>query len=134
MLHPRGPHALVLFVSSLILAGGCTPKTQGEKMMQSFSETREITNKSRERVGKAMASLQSLRRSRGDTMSDAYRSYKDAVAQLEVEDEELRSQANWVKQDAEAHIKAWEKEMETIQDAQIKSTLQDRQNAVRSNF
>ena len=126
------PGVLVL-VSLLFLAGGCA-KTQGEKMIQTFADTREITTDVRGRVVKTMVSLQQLRTAPGDRIGDAFNRYKDAVEDLEEEDVETRWQATGVKHSAEEHIGAWQKEMETIQDPKIKATLADRQQAVRTNF
>jgi hypothetical protein len=103
-------------------------------MMQSFSDARKIATTARGRVDKTMSSLAMLRHANANNLSDAWRNYKDAVNELEAQDADTRWQASGVTYASEEHIKQWEKEMETINDPQIKSTLQDRQKAVRTNF
>lgn len=134
MLDSRCGRTFLLMWSSLLLAGGCAPKSQGEKMLQSFADTRDVASTANRRVGRTMSYLYALQGADGNNISDAWRKYKDAVNELEVQDADTRFQAAGVKHAGDEHIKAWEKEMESIKDPQIKSTLQDRQKAVRTNF
>ena len=116
----------------IALAVGCS--TQGEKMVQSYSDTRDAVVEAQGQVDKTLAAMAALRTSPAQTIAGAFDEYKDQVEELEDQGHAAKERAAVMKADAEAHIKAWQKEQKDITDPQIKATLQSRQNAVRSNF
>ena len=124
----------VLAVFALAMGGGCASKSQGEKMVESFSETRRTLGESRAHVGMAVVALQSIRTARPEDLEPAFRHYKDAVVQLENEGRDAKSRAKAMKEEADAHVKQWQEEMETIKDPAIKATLESRREAVSKNF
>ena len=123
-----------LAVFGLALGGGCASKSQGEKMVKSFSETRRTLAESRAHVGMTLTALQSILTARPDDLEQAFRHYKDAVVRLENEGRDAKGRAKAMKEEADAHIKQWQEEMESIQDPAIKASLESRREAVSRNF
>jgi len=123
-----------LILCAALLAGGCASKSRGEEMVQSFSRTRQIVTDARSQVGQTLASLQVMRVTQGPALADAFRRYKEAVGKLQSEGADANWRATAAKKEAEAHIQAWQNEMKQVQDPQIKSTLESRREAVRTNF
>lgn len=121
------PFALVALITT-----GCS--TQGEKMVQSYSKTRDQLAEAQQQVDATMHSLTSLRRTPAERLADAFKRYKDDVDKLELEQRDVRRRAEQMKTEQDEHIKAWQDEMATIKDPTIKSSLDSRRTAARSNF
>jgi chromosome segregation ATPase len=117
---------------ALLLAGGCA--TSGEKMVESFSQTRKTVAAAQAQVDATLVSLHALRSTRADDLKEGFRRYEKDVEKLEAEGADSRRRASAMQEEADAHIKAWQDEMKTLKDAQIKGSLEDRREAVRSNF
>ena len=129
----RQDHAILLTcVLAATLAGGCA--TRGEKMVQSFGRTRERVAQAQGTVDKMLAALTNVRTARADGLSDAFRRYRESVGQLEQEGKDVKQRAVTMREEADAHIKAWQKEMESIKDPMIRASLESRRDAVKSNF
>jgi chromosome segregation ATPase len=123
---------LLLLVLAAAHAGGCA--SRGEKMVQSFSRTRARVAQAQTHVEQTMAALTNVRHARADNVSAAVRSYREAVDQLEKEGKDAKQRATTMQEEADAHVKAWQKEMATIKDPMIRSSLESRREAVRTNF
>jgi hypothetical protein len=123
----------VLLFAATMLAGGCSAQSRGEKMVQSFSKTRDMLVRAQSQVDMTLLTLNGLRANRGD-LGGAFTRYKDSVAQLEKEGTNARRRAEAMKEESDAHIQAWQSEMESIKDPTIKANLQSRREAVRTNF
>src|SRR4051794_22626390 len=132
MLHRRRLAAAMLFMFFATLAGGCA--TRGEKIVQSYTSTRETLTDAQAQVDIATYSLASLRRGQGESLTDSFNRYKDSVTKLDSQGDKARQQAKSMKDEQDSHIRAWQKEMETITDPTIKSSLESRKIAARSNF
>jgi hypothetical protein len=130
----RTARAMLLpaLVAAVALAGGCA--TQGEKMVESFASTRETVANAQRRVDATLLALHGLRSTPPAALKDGFRRYKDAVEQLEKERTEAGQRARAMREEAEAHVKAWEREMETFTDPQVKASMESRREAVRTNF
>ena len=122
----------IFFILIMALAGGCS--TQGEKMVESFSRTRQLLADSQDQVDMTLIRLKGVRSARGEMLGDAFRQYKQEVTRLQEKGKDSKRRADTMNQEADAHIKAWESEMKDIKDPAIKSSLESRRNAVRSNF
>jgi len=103
-------------------------------MVQSYARTRETVADVHHQVDLTLMALNALRNAPAGNMKDAFSQYKDAVGALETE----RGSAQWrettMKEESEDHIRAWQREMESIDDPMIKSSLESRREAVRTNF
>src|SRR3982751_4219858 len=113
-------------------AGGCA--TRGEKMVQSFGRTRETVARAQGRVDGTLAALDNVRTARADGLSDAFRKYRESVGLLEQEGRDVKERAVTLREEADAHVKAWQKEMEWVKDPMIRAGLEERRDAVRTNF
>jgi hypothetical protein len=124
----------VLAIVALALAGGGGCASQGEKMVDSFTKTRETVAGAQRKVDATLLSLHQLRSTPAPELKDGFGRYKEAVRKLEEEGADVKWDAVSLQGDAEAHIKQWEKEMETLKDPTIKASMESRRQAVRSNY
>jgi len=138
MSHRTDRRTFALLALTVALAGagggGCASSSQGERMVQSFGRTQKTLIESRGQVVQTADALKSLRLFQGETLKNGFRHYKESVAALEKAGSEAKDRATAMREESEAHIKAWQEEMETVKDPGIKSTLQSRREAVRTNF
>jgi hypothetical protein len=130
--HRRVVGAMLLLVA--LTTASCQSETKGQKMVHGYSKTRDLLGDAEKHVDATIITMHRLRQARGDAVSPAFDQYRKAVNELEKEGEHARFRATGMKQEADAHIAAWQKEMETITDPAIKASLQTRRDAVRSNF
>jgi len=114
------------------LAGGCA--TRGEKMVESFGKTRERVAQAQTQVDRTLLTLNDVRTARADNLTDAFRRYKGEVDKLEQEGKDVKQRAVTFREEADAHVKQWQKEMESIKDPMIRSSLESRRDAVKTNF
>jgi hypothetical protein len=128
------PHRniFVLICLSVTLVGGCA--STGEKAVQSFQTTKKTVDESENQIDLTIAALYRLRTAPAGNIKDAFAQYKENVVLLEEQGRKAKERAAAMKDEADAHITAWQKEMETIDDPQIKSTMESRRQAVRSNY
>jgi hypothetical protein len=103
-------------------------------MVTSFTKTRDALAESQNQVDVTMTAMYHVREARGESVSNAYKNYKEAVEQLKQEAEDAKFRAQSMKEESDDHIHAWQKEMETIKDPTIKASLQSRRDAVKSNY
>jgi hypothetical protein len=127
-----GSLATLTLTLLLALAGGCA--TQGEKMVESFAETRKTVSEYQRQVDVTLLSLHKLRSTPVPALKDGFNTYKDAVEKLEEQGADAKKRATVLQDRAESHIKAWEAEMSSLKDPTIKSTMDQRRQAVRSNY
>ena len=121
-----------VLVVAVALAGGCS--TQGEKMVESFERTRKTVDEAQGQVGATLVSLHALRSTPAPMLKDGFRDYKKEVEKLEEEGADARRRAQAMREEADAHVKAWQKEMATLKDPAVKASMEQRRQAVRSNF
>jgi hypothetical protein len=124
----------VLAIVALSLAGGGGCSTQGEKMVESFALTRKTVDEARRQVDTTLVRLHALRSTPVPGLKDGFRSYKESVAKLEKEGVDARQRATAMREEADAHVKAWQKEMAELKDPTIKASMESRRQAVRTNF
>ena len=131
---PLPKHRVILLMLLLAAgqAGGCA--TRGEKMVQSFGRTRETVARAQGRVDGTLTALNNVRAARADGLSDAFRKYRESVGLLEQEGRDVKERAVTLREEADAHVKAWQKEMESVKDPMIRAGLEERRDAVRTNF
>lgn len=122
----------VILVALLIVGPGC--QTQGERMVESYSLTRKTVDEARQQVGQTILSLSALRAAPAPHMKDSFHRYRDEVAKLEEEGADARRRAKEMREEADAHVKQWQEEMKTLKDPTIKASMEDRREAVRTNY
>jgi len=113
-------------------AGACA--SHSEKMVQSFGRTRERVASAKGTVDGTLAALNDMRYARADNLSDKFSRYKDAVGKLDQEGTDVKQRAVTLREEADAHVKAWQKEMESVKDPMIRASLESRRDAVRTNY
>jgi hypothetical protein len=126
-------HLLPIVALLLALAaGGCS--TQGEKMVESFASTRETVSAAQRQVDKTLLSLHALRSTPVPALKDGFRAYKDAVEKLEEQGTDARRRATVLRDRADSHIQAWEKETARLKDPGIKASMEERRAALPVNY
>jgi hypothetical protein len=126
---------LTLFVT-LVLAlagvGGCS--SEGEKMVESYASTRETVAKAQRQVDKTLVSLHGLRSTPVPAIKDGFRDYKGDVEKLEAQGTDAKKRAAVLRDRQDSHIQAWEKEVAQLKDPAIKATMEQRREALPSNY
>jgi hypothetical protein len=117
---------------SIAFAGGCA--STGEKAVESFDTTKKTVAEADNQVDATIGSLARLRTAPAEYIKDVFAQYKEDVLLLDEQGKKAKERALAMKDEADAHVKAWQKEMESIQDPQIKSTMESRRLAVKSNY
>ena len=135
--------AVSVNLAVLLLALGCSSSTRGQKMVKTFESTKGGVAESKQVVDATLAELNHLRYlgasagvagTESTQLNEAFTRYRSAVEKLKEQGEDAKRQAQAMKENVEANIQAWQKEMETIEDPTVKASLQSRRDAVRSNF
>jgi gas vesicle protein len=127
------PKTLLLLLT-VSIAGGCASTTHGEKMVQSFTKTRQMLADSQNQVDMTLVTLHSLRTAPPEYVKDVFGRYKKSVDQLEEEGKKAEWRAQTMKEEGDTYIKTWQEEMKDIKDPAIKASLESRRDAVRTNF
>jgi hypothetical protein len=119
---------------AIVLAAGCSSQTQGQKMVESYSKTRDTLAESQTQVEITLAAMQHVRATPGERVHEAYRQYEDAVDALEKQAKDAAFRAKSMKEESDEHIRSWQEEMKSIKDRSIKASLESRRDAVRSKL
>src|SRR5438045_3093745 len=113
MINPvyhRSIQHFALFLTCAAALGGCSSSTQGEKMVQSFSKTRQTLADARNEVAITLVSMNRLRDVTGDdALKRAFTQYKEAVARLEKQAGEAKTRAAAMKEETDQHVQKWQK-------------------------
>jgi hypothetical protein len=103
-------------------------------MVTSFGKTRTRVAQAQNVVDGTLGALNDIRTTPAEGLSEAFRRYKDSVGKLEQEGTDVKERAKTFREEADAHIKSWQKEMESVKDPMIRSSLESRRDAVKTNF
>jgi hypothetical protein len=133
MLKP-GKMLCVLMILLGIVGVGCSSTTHGEKAVQSFTKTRETLADAERQVDVTLVTLHRLRSPSAAGLQEQFRAYKKSVEDLEKTGTDMKWQGNSMKEQNDAQIQAWQAEMKSIKDPTIKSSLESRQQAVKTNY
>jgi hypothetical protein len=124
-------------------AGGCASATPGQKTVEGFQQMQAAVVQAQGTVEGTLASLNHLRytgemagmgSAGGAEINDAFGGYKKTVAALETEGASARRRAEALKENVDANILAWEKELKGIENPSIKASVQGRRDAIRANY
>jgi hypothetical protein len=127
--------ALIAVAAAELAGGGCSSTTQGEKMVESYSKTRDTLADARNEVAITLIAMNRLRDTSGDDpLKRSFTQYKQAVERLEKQAGEAKARAAAMKEESDQHVAKWQKEMASIKDPQMKASLEDRRRAVKGNF
>jgi chromosome segregation ATPase len=127
-----GPFSLSLV--ALVLATGCasSKQTQGEKAYESFQGTRAQLADAQLKVDNTLTALGQFQYT--GNLNNAFQNYKKAVADLEECSKDAQWRAQAMRENEKRFVENWQKEMEKIQDENVKASMEARREAVRQNF
>ena len=126
--------ALLVCVVGLI-AGGCASSTGGgEKLAESYSKTRVFLNNSQRQVDETLGTLNGLRITNPTNLNNAFNEYKKSVDGLEKKGAEAKNLAASMQDHMDTNVMSWQKEMDQIQDPTVKASVEQRKEAVKSNY
>jgi hypothetical protein len=108
--------------------------SSGEKAAESFTRTRGNLAEARERIDATLMAMNGVRMTDPSNLRNAFGQYKTAVKDLEQQSEKAKQLALSLQQNVDANMAKWQKEMETVQDPSIRSSVESRRDAVRSNY
>jgi hypothetical protein len=122
-------------LAAALTAGGCASSTSGgEKLASSYSRTRGHLAASQDQVDQTLATLNGMRITHSTNLSNAFKQYKTAADGLEEKGKQARQLAADMQENVDLNMMNWQKEMESVQDSTVRTTLESRRNAVRSNY
>jgi len=116
------------------LAGGCSSSSGGQKTFESFTKTQSTLAAAQRDIDQTLASLNGVRITTPDNLNNAFGQYKKSVDQLEQRGKDAKQLAASMQENMTMNIKAWQKEMETIEDPEIKASVESRREAVKTNY
>src|SRR5688572_22887463 len=138
----RSPPAAVLLLCVMLASAafGCSSskkETRSQKMLEGFEQTKAALVEANYQVDATLTALMLVRQmstTGGANLNEAFTHYKDMVAQLEKQAEKARSRAQAMRENVDTNIMTWQQEMAKIKDPSIKASLEERQDAVRTNY
>ena len=123
-------------VLGCLLMAGCSSSggTHGQKMAQGFAQTKGQLIDGQAQVDTVLAQMDQLKYYGSGNLNNSFKNYRAAVDKLEKQGEDAKWRAQAMDENIDSTIQAWQKEMESVQDPQVKATLEARKEAVRTNY
>jgi len=121
-------------VAAAALAGGCSSSSGGQKTFEEFTRTQANLSAAQNDIDNTLATLNGLRITTPENLNNAFRQYRDSVDRLKQRGIEARRLAESMNENMTMNIKAWQKEMETINDPTVQASLEKRRDAVQTNY
>jgi hypothetical protein len=124
----------VIIMSLLALSIGCSSKsraTPGEKAVRNFNKTSYALIDAQQKIDKTLQAMDQFQFT--GNLQDQYRGYQKAVDDLEKCAKDAASLAKSMNENAPMYIEKWQKEMAAVKDPSVRASLEQRQEAVRSN-
>lgn len=137
MLGRKNSAALVagLVIAMTLTAGGCASSTGGgEKLAGSYMRTRGHLAASQSQIDQTLSALNGMRITDATNLSNAFSQYKQEVTGLEKKGTEARQLAAAMQDNMDMNTMNWQKEMDSIEDPAVKSSVESRREAVRTNY
>jgi hypothetical protein len=128
------PLPLLAILALVLGAGGGGCASDGEKMLESYASTRETVAKAQRQVDETLVSLHRLRSTSVPALKDGFRDYKRNVEKLEAEGTDAKKRAAVLRDRQDSLIKAWEKEVARLKDPTIQASMEERRQALPSNY
>jgi hypothetical protein len=125
----------VAVLVGLALVSGCNSGgriSEGEKTIESLADVRKSIGEAKLDVDEAVAAMDKL--ASGQEMQKSHKAFTKEVDDLEKAGESARGRATKMRERADEYVAKWQKEMETVQNPEVKASLADRRAAVQKNF
>jgi chromosome segregation ATPase len=113
--------------------GGKGRSAESKKAIEGFQAVRGSIDKAQKQVDETLASLNQLGSGGGD-MSKTFGTFSKEVDELDKAGKDAAKRSESMRKNVDAYIKKWQAEMQQMQDATIRASVTERQNAVRANF
>ena len=127
-------------VAALSLAGaGCSSSGGGErapeavKAVDSMKAINDDLAKGDQQVDKVLAAIGQLEAGGGD-LKPAYANFSSAFADLEASGERVHDRRESMRANRAAYIRKWQKELDTIDSAEVRAALAERKQKVSANY
>jgi len=125
------PVWVVLLATGLMVGCSSSGLPGGEKGYESFQKTKMGVMTAQSQVDATIQALQQFKFT-GD-LNQQFQAYKSAVAALQKQNDSAKWRAEKMQENFDAYVTNWQREMETVNDPAIKSTMESRKAAVQSN-
>lgn len=129
-------NALLLLIASVLLfpISGCsgTPKAENEAATEGIQAVVKQLDASQGEIDKVLAAIDQLR-APGD-MKTAYANYVAGVDSVRKAGDRVRERREAMQAKRDQYIERWQKELETIENPEVKAALVDRKNKVAANY
>lgn len=133
MIYRTNAYALLAAVV-LAFAAGCakTPKAENEVATESINGVLDQLNASQGEVDKVIAAIDQLQQP-GD-MKTAFANYTASVESIRKAGERVRDRREAMQAKRDEYIARWQKDLETIQNPEVKAALAERKARVAENY
>jgi len=124
--------ALCLAASVAIGCSSSGRASESEQTIDSMKGLEAKLDQAKSEVNESMAALDGL--SAGGDLQKSFSTYNKEVAQLEAAGKGAASRGQSMREKREAYIAKWDAEVEQMQNADVKASMQQRKKAVVENF
>ena len=135
----RGITSVLVLALVGIICGGCssggnsgTQMAEGKQAVEGFKKTQEALVNAQKQVDETTAAMNAL--SGAGDLPAANKKFNSEVSDLRKSAEGAKKRGEAMRAKQEAFVDKWRKEMSTIKDPALQSTLESRRAAVRANF
>ena len=119
-----------------LLLGGCSssPKSRTVKTANSMTTTMEMLEQAQVRIDATVASMNNLSSAAATEIRPAYRAFTRELDQLESTADRTRERARSMSDRAGSFFKNWEKELEDVDDPELRLRGQKRQQFTQESY
>jgi hypothetical protein len=131
---------LVMVMVSVGFLSGCSSggdkggssMSEGKKAVESFDKTKAAIAGAQKQVDETLVSLNKM--SSGQDLANTNKKFNSEVADLKKSGEAAKKRYNEMQSKQQAFVQKWQAEMSKLSDPNLKSTLEQRKDAVAANF
>lgn len=122
----------------LAFAIGCSsngkPSKESTQTVQGLGDTRKALVRAKEQVNETTAAMNALASGGGADMKSNYARFSQALAETQRQREMARRRGADMREQADAYIAAWEREMAGVDNPELRAGAEARRQKVRANF
>jgi hypothetical protein len=129
------PVSAALITISLMSGCGSRGESEHHDMSVAIENVRSDVDAVQDQTDQAVASLERLQRTMSGTdLNPLFKNYSDAVARADSQEKNLKERAKDMAARKDDYIQAWDKQLNAVQDPDLKSQGQARADSVRETF